>query len=403
MNIPHTEFCVLPWISLEASPIGTVRPCCLGLSEIVDDQGTKISLGDTDIDTIRRTQYMVDLRQSFLDGERHPDCNRCWREENAGRTSKRQHTLTRLQHMIDDCDWTTEPGALQFLDLKLGNICNLKCRICGSWSSSTFAAEEIRYQTDRKNNFHYAMIQLGRWPREQMKFWKDLEQRMSAIRYLEFTGGEPFMILEHFDLLRKLVDKGHASNIEIHYNTNGTMYPSAAEDIWRNFRHVEIAFSIDDVEARFEYQRAGADWTSVNAHIKQFHDMKNRNHNITLQVCTTVNVFNVMYLEDVASWIDQQGFDFVYWNMLHDSPQFCVANLPRAAKDLAYQRLQAARFSDRHRQEINRIIEFMRQGTQDLGRQLCSSIRQVDQRRNQNICDIAPELAASIGYCHSEV
>ena len=33
---------------------------------------------------------------------------------------------------------------LKFLDLKLGNICNLKCRICGSWSSSKWAQEEIK-------------------------------------------------------------------------------------------------------------------------------------------------------------------------------------------------------------------------------------------------------------------
>ena len=41
MNIPHDKFCVLPWISLEASPIGTVRPCCLADDEIVDDAGPK--------------------------------------------------------------------------------------------------------------------------------------------------------------------------------------------------------------------------------------------------------------------------------------------------------------------------------------------------------------------------
>jgi len=43
MNIPHDKFCVLPWVSLEASPIGTVRPCCLADDEIVDDSGTSLS------------------------------------------------------------------------------------------------------------------------------------------------------------------------------------------------------------------------------------------------------------------------------------------------------------------------------------------------------------------------
>ncbi len=341
---------------------------------------------------------MQDLRRAFLRGDLPTDCERCWNEEQSGRTSKRMHTLQRLANIIDDQPWTESPKSLMFMDLKLGNICNLKCRICGSWSSSTFAAEEIRYQTDKKNNFHYVMMKLGRWPREEQQFWLDLEQHMPGLRYLEFTGGEPFMISEHFDLLKKLVDNGYAGQIEIHYNTNGTIFPLGAEEIWRNFRHVEIAFSIDDVGERFEYQRSGASWHMVNAHIDQFREMRNRNSNITLQVCTTVNAFNVMYLEDVAAWIDQQGFDFVYWNMLHDAPQFCIANLPQAAKNIACSRLQAANFSSRNREEIDRIIKFMKQGTQDLGQALCDSIRQVDQRRNQDLRHIASELAESIGY-----
>jgi len=398
VQIPHDKFCVLPWISLEASPIGTVRPCCLSLSEINDDDGVKFTLGESDLDTIRDSRHMQNLRRAFLRGDMPTDCDRCWNEERAGRTSKRMHTLERLKHMINHSEWTDGAKPLQFLDLKLGNICNLKCRICGSWSSSTYASEEIKHQADKKNNFHYVMMKLGRWPREEQRFWQDLEQHMSGLRYLEFTGGEPFMIQEHFDLLRKLVDRGHAPNIEIHYNTNGTIFPTGAEDIWRHFKHVEIAFSIDDVGERFEYQRSGAGWLEVNGHIGLFQEMRNRNPNITLQVCTTVNAFNVLYLEDVARWIDQQDFNFVYWNMLHDGPQFCIANLPARTKQLVEQRLRSAQFSNRHRPEINNIIEFMQQGTQNLGQELCDSIRQVDQRRDQDLRKVAPELAESLGY-----
>lgn len=398
MKIPHPKFCVLPWVSLETSPIGTVRPCCLAKNEIVDDAGAKLFLGETSLDVIRNTPYMRSLRRAFLVGEPPADCERCWSEERAGRTSKRMHTLERLKHMIEDKEWTEHAEPLQFLDLKLGNICNLKCRICGSWSSSTYASEEIRHQPDKKNNYHYVMMKLGRWPREETRFWSDLEKHMSGIRYLEFTGGEPFMIQEHFDLLRKLVTAGHAGQIEIHYNTNGTVFPAGAEDIWRHFRHVEVAFSIDDVAERFEYQRSGATWLGVNANLELFREMRARNNNMTLQVCTTVNAFNVMYLPDVAAWIDQQDFNFVYWNILHDARQFCIACLPTAAKQEATTRLKSAEFSSDHSREIERIIEFMWQGTQDLSQDLCASIRQVDQRRAQDIRRVAPDFARAIGY-----
>lgn len=390
----------MPWISLEASPIGTVRPCCLARNEIADDSGTKYRLGKTNLQDIQNSNHMRCLRQNFLDGVQTDDCNRCWAEEDAGRTSKRMHTLDRLKHIITDDTWTLDAKPLMFLDLKLGNICNLKCRICGPWSSSSYAVEEIANDISqhRKNSFAYQMIKQGRWPRENDAFWEDLAQHVDEIRYLEFTGGEPFMIQEHFDLLQVLVASGHAPNVEIHYNTNGTIYPHSAEEIWRHFKHVEIAFSVDDVGARFEYQRSGADWPSVNANIDLFWKMRNRNSNISLQVCTTVNVFNVMYLEDVSRWIEQQPFDFVYWNILHDSPQFCISNLSIAAKKIAEQRLRTSQFHINHLKEIDRIIDFMWQGQQDLTKELCDSIRLIDMRRNQNLFKIAPEFAEAIGY-----
>ena len=63
MNIPHDKFCVLPWISLETSPIGTVRPCCLADDELVDNNGTKFNLGTANFADIQNSQNMQELRQ----------------------------------------------------------------------------------------------------------------------------------------------------------------------------------------------------------------------------------------------------------------------------------------------------------------------------------------------------
>lgn len=341
---------------------------------------------------------MRDLRNAFLTGEEPPECDRCWNEERAGRTSKRQHTLNRLQNLLPDTEWTSAPGPLMFLDLKLGNICNLKCRICGSWSSSTFAVEEIGYQSDKKNNFHYAMLQMGRWPREQTMFWTDLRRYFSGLKYLEFTGGEPFLIQEHFDLLRDLVDSGDAAHVELHYNTNGTVFPVGAENLWSQFRHVEIAFSIDDVGARFEYQRSGADWIEVQGHIELFREMRQRCQNISLQCCSTVSIFNVLYLADLANWIRAQEFDYVHWNLLHDPDDFSIRTLPGDAKQFVTDSLRGQHFSAVDLEEIEKILAFMHQGPVRDGREMLRRIRELDQRRNQRLDLVAPELARLIGY-----
>jgi MoaA/NifB/PqqE/SkfB family radical SAM enzyme len=296
-------------------------------------------------------------------------------------------------------EWTADAKPLMFLDLKLGNICNLKCRICGSWSSSQFATEELKFvQDNKKQSFHYQMLKDGAWPRENSQFWAELEQSLNDIRYLEFTGGEPFLIKEHFDLLQTLVNKGVAHQVEIHYNTNGTQYPDHAESIWQHFKHVEIAFSIDDVGNRFEYQRTNAQWNEVSDNIERFKKMRKRNANISLQVCCTINVFNVLYLADVAQWIHQQDFDFVYWNMLHDAPWLSIAHLPVNAKKHIADHLMAGAFPEEYLTEIEKIVEFMYIGKSYDGTELLKNIQQLDTRRNESLIDVAPELSKLLKY-----
>jgi MoaA/NifB/PqqE/SkfB family radical SAM enzyme len=405
MNIPHDKFCVLPWVSLEASPIGTVRPCCLADDEIVDNNGNKFELATAKFDDIQDSDHMRKLRQQFLDGEKPQTCRKCWNEERSGRTSKRMHTLNRLKHVLHDSDWTVDAKPLMFLDLKLGNICNLKCRICGSWSSSQFATEELNdigTDEDKKKTFPYQMLRAGAWPKENESFWDEINSVSDQIRYIEFTGGEPFMIREHFRLLERIVDRGIAGQIEIHYNTNGTQFPEEAENIWQHFKTVEIAFSIDDVAERFEYQRSNAVWSEVEHNIARFEAMRNRHANIQLQVCCTINIFNVYYLEHVAKWIAKHNFDFVYWNMMHDAWYFSIATLPDSVKQAVTQQLESADIPSQYRFEIDRVIEFMNRGASTDGNMLHIKIRDLDRKRQQNMRTVAPEFAALLDYDYND-
>jgi len=400
MHLPNETFCILPWVSIETSPVGTLRPCCLAEDELSDQRGNKFKIGETSIQQARDSKQMQWLRQEFLDGKQPDTCKKCWAVEDSGSKSKRQYTLDRLEHMGISDEWTKDSKPLMFIDFKLGNICNLKCRICGSWSSSSYATEEAQqFPTAlRKQSFPYRMIKQGRWPREQKTFWEEMSDNVDNIRYLEFTGGEPFMIKEHFNFLETLIEKGVAGNIEIHYNTNGTMFPDA-KHIWKEFKLVEIAFSIDDINERFEYQRKNAKWSEVNNNIQKFKDLKQELGNIVLQVCSTVNVFNVLYLETLSHWIDEQDFDFVYWNMLHEIEYNCVANMPNTLKELAVDTLEQIPSTNKHKQEFDRIITFINQGSRDYtATELLNNIKKFDYIRAEQLSDHHPELAEAIGY-----
>jgi len=397
----NNKFCILPWISLETTPIGTVRPCCLTTCEIPNEHNSAYNLANDSLQTIRNSRFMEVLRQAFIDGVQPTICDRCWAEEDANRTSKRMHMLDKLKHIIPD-DLTSKPKPLSFIDLKLGNICNISCRICGSWSSSTYASEELKQlpKDERKYSFAYDMNRAGTWPRKVDTFWDELLENASDIRYLEITGGEPFMIKEHFDFLEKLVKLGYSNDIEIHYNTNGTIYPEQAY-IWSHFKHVEIAFSIDDIGDRFEYQRNGANWNSVVSNISRFKQLRKDSDNISLQICVTSNIFNVYYLDEVATWIECQNkdddFSLIYWNMLHDAPMHCITAFPKTIKTIISDKLLSADVNEEFKEEFKNIVSFMQTKSNITTDDIINNIKTMDERKGDNFRDSHLELALLIG------
>ena len=398
MSLPE-KICMLPWVSIETSPIGTVRPCCLAKDEITKPDGSKYSLRENTLEEIYHSDYMQDLRKDFLAGNKPATCQRCWDEEAAGRTSKRINSRIRLKEYYNSVDFQNiNPNQLWFIDLKLGNICNLKCRICGSWSSSKWAKEEIDYipeLLDRKTHLAYTYLKDGAWPRESGVFWDNLKTLLPNIKYFEFTGGEPFLIEQHFELLRYAVEQGYSKNIEIHYNTNGTVFPEQAE-LWSNFKHVEIAVSIDNVDARFEYERYGAEWELVQENIAKFTAM--RSNKISTQLCLTVNIQNIYYLPELCDWILTQIFDHIYFNMLHDPWHMCISKMTPKAQELVIDRLSNHEFNPKYRAEIMRIVKFIKNGEGSDGIVFVGKMTQTDAYRKQSFLDSHEEIAKAMGY-----
>jgi organic radical activating enzyme len=396
------NICILPWISIETTPLGQMRVCCLSNENIKDVNNSDLLIEDTTLSQAFNSDYMVNLRKAFIAGEKPSACNRCWSEEESGRTSKRQNSWYRLSKLVQHIDFTNpSSGDLLFLDLKLGNICNLKCRICGSFSSSKWAQEEIEINKSYQTEYHRPandFLKQGQWPRKVDAFWSDLHNILPHIRYLEFTGGEPFLISEHFDFLQAAVDGGYASLIEIHYNTNGTQFPEHATDIWKHFKLVEIALSIDDMGHRFEYQRYGAKWDIVQNNLSKFRHLRDTNKNIILQLCLTVNALNFYYIDEILRWVPHQKFNYHYLNVVHDPPNFCVKNLNDAAKNMITDKLASTVIPSEFKDEITNLIQFMNSGSGSDCKELVRVLKDSDTFRKQHLKDHHPELAAAIGY-----
>jgi hypothetical protein len=401
LKLPSTV-CALPWTSIEAGPDGAARPCCLAAHDITNSDGTKYDLNVTTLEAAYHSEYMQNLRKQFRDGVKPETCKRCWDEEAAGRASKRVFSKNKLRDVYNQIDWVNDkPDQLWFLDLKLGNICNLKCRICSSYASSKWVEEELSYMgpnVKKEDTTTYSYFLKGQWPRKTTTFWENLKKLLPNVKYFEFTGGEPWLIKEHVELLQFAVENGYSKNIEVHYNTNATQPPDKLAELWTNFKFVDIAFSIDNVTKRYEYERYGANWEIVNKNIDTVHALRDRQSNMTTQLCFTINIQNVYYIDELLAWAETKNFSNIYFNMLHVPSYMSIQCMTIEAQKLVIDKLSNTGWKPEYRKDVNNVIHFIENGKGSDGVEFRRRMKQMDIYRKQNFNDTHTEIAQAMGY-----
>ena len=188
------------------------------------------------------------------------------------------------------------------------------------------------------------------------------------------------------------VEKGYAKNIDIHYNTNGTQLPPPEIfDLWSYFKHVEIAFSIDDVGDQFQYQRHPANWRQVGANLVKFKER--RTPNMDFQICTTVSIFNIFSLAKIAFWVKQYQPKFFYVNTLFDPDYFNIQTLPKNVKNIVNSRYNMLT-------DFKPTLRFMNavdRDTTEIRKQRSDRILQTDVYRHENFGEYFPLLNKVLG------
>lgn len=376
------NFCILPWTALEVQPNGTVKPCCMYKDTLKKSNGQEYLIQKDTMTDIWKSTELQDIRTRFLSGTQPRGCHRCWMEELSGKESKRIRDNKKYkQHLTDEVIFN-EDNQPKYLDLKLGNICNLKCRICSPQYSSKWISERKKY--DLIDGIHQEYERLD-WPEKSKLFWDNIESILPHIEHLDFTGGEPFMIQEHFDLLERIKEKKLAHRISIHYNTNGTQLPmNALKNIWPHFKSVDIHFSIDGLEKHFEYQRHPAKWDLVKENLYIFKEHESKQ--LTLSICHTVNVFNIFYLPEFLKWADSIKYS-VYLNSLHEPKHYNVTCLPYTHKIEIKNKLEKSDI------DFSQVINFMMQPTNPkYYNQLLKEIKRTDIVRHEKFESVFPEM-----------
>jgi glutamate-1-semialdehyde 2,1-aminomutase len=155
---PDGTFCVYGFTHLNIRTDGKASLCCRALDTITNND-RDLSLHTDTFDEIWNAPYMRDVRRRMISGEPVAACSGCYSVEREGGKSLRSHanSVGNLATLLPGKDLTAafDQGAKivhesqgvapapSSLHLWLGNLCNLKCRMCSANYSSQIAGDAI--------------------------------------------------------------------------------------------------------------------------------------------------------------------------------------------------------------------------------------------------------------------
>lgn len=322
-------FCVLPWIHLATRPNGDMRLCCTanasGAGEnhtvglIKNKDGSHANFGKVTPMEAWNSDFMKNVRTTMLEGKIPASCTGCFDEESQGIVSKRIWETATWMHDegvdIEELIHQTEedgtvPERLQYLDLRLGHTCNIKCVMCSPHDSSKWVADwqklvpQLKDESVKKQ-MTWNKKEFNRKWHEKESFWKELYAQVPNLKQVYFAGGEPLMIKEHKMFIQEIVRQGYQDKVLLRYNSNGLLVDNELIELWSKFRKVKFAVSVDASFERDDYIRFPGKFAEVE---RTLHMLDNTPDNIHVSMATAVQIFNIKHIPDFIKWKVNSNF-----------------------------------------------------------------------------------------------
>jgi MoaA/NifB/PqqE/SkfB family radical SAM enzyme len=405
-----------PFTGLATREDGAICACCR--SHPVGN------IQEQTLEEIWNNDTMKRIRKQVLTGYRPPECEPCFSLEDQGVESLRQrHVLGKIPEARIklypnavskmNSDYSM-PFEIPTMELKLNNLCNLKCRMCHPMDSTAWNDwSEVKDFYKAEGNIMYAIVEehgLEQKPhldkfQDNPEWWASLEKLLPHFRRVEFAGGEPLMDPQHYRILDMLAPYGH--QIEIKYATNLSMLGKSNRTIWEywpKFKSVAVNVSIDGIGASYEYVRGNASWSELVNNIKQIQSVPNISRIVG---AVTVQVSNILILDKmIEHFLDDLGI--VFHTHRVEYPKLLSAQvLPKELKDIAYNRLEEIKSrvpNFKMCKQYPQLIEYTLGQIQDnqnylrardqheLWKDCLEFNRRLDVSRNQSFIEVTPEF-----------
>ncbi len=324
-------WCPLPWMHIATRPNGDVRLCATanasGSGEdenkeagLVTHDGIKMNLRHHTMEEVWNSSYMKDVRVKMMNGEKPQSCMKCYNEEAQGIPSKREWETIEWNKRIDLSTLIpntqpdgTAPLNINYFDLRLGNLCQLKCVMCSPHDSSSWIKDwKIQYPQykifELKNDQHWDRKMDYTWY-QKGSFLDTMRNQAHNIKEMYFAGGEPLLIPEHYKILEFMIESGNSSNCILRYNSNGLELSEKIFELWNHFKEVRFNISIDSVAERNEYIRYPSKWNDMLNSLQRLDDTPD---NIIVNIACAVQLLNITTMHELAHWKLSQNYKKIH-------------------------------------------------------------------------------------------
>lgn len=400
-------FCPLLFQHLATHPYGGVTHCCIAdhrksISSATDDLYTEDGKNkiyynlnrDSIYDTFNSKSFRR-ARMQVLNGEKPTACMRCYREEDMGIKSKRyterynfpEYTIDVARKAVDQYGYIKDLQ-FDFVELRLGNVCNVSCRTCNPASSSKWRNDYNELRKKLTFVTPYDTMDSFKWP-EQEKFWDELLDYTKNAKVFYINGGEPTLIKQHFKFLQRLADAGR-TDVKLWYNINMTNLSQEIIEVWRNFDNVKISCSIDDLDSRNEYIRYPTEWKKL---VKNLDWLINEHYafpgKYELDITQTVSFMNYPYLDEFYRHFRDGKDIWVHHNFVNDPDYLSPAILPEDMKKDIHERFRST-FEE---WKVNQLIEqFEGKFKQEQFDKAMQYTKALDKIRGEDFLKVFPEF-----------
>jgi MoaA/NifB/PqqE/SkfB family radical SAM enzyme len=275
-----------------------------------------MNLRDHTIEEVWNSDQIKETRLEMMKSQKPASCSKCYQEEQNGIVSKRLWETEVWRERVDldsIVKQTNEDGSLPvnipYFDLRLGNLCQLKCIMCSPHDSSSWIKDwklqfpkyrtiELRQDQEWDQQYDYTWYQKG-------SFLSTMKGQAQYIKELYFAGGEPLLIPEHYKILEFMIETGNAKNCILRYNSNGLELPEKLFELWHHFKQVKFNFSLDAIGEKNDYIRYPSRWSDV---VNNLHRLDTTPNNIVVNIACAVQLLNVLYLPELVEWKISQNF-----------------------------------------------------------------------------------------------